>query len=224
MKKKVKMKVKEMNENGFDTDIYLEEQEKAIRERISKFNDKIYIEFGGKLVNDWHAFRVLKGYRPHTKIELLKRIKADAGFLFCVSAKDIINGRVRGDYKIDYRDETIRVLKECKKFGLDINNVVITLNEEGELHKKIADFYEELKLMGVNIYIYRTIRNYLNCSINELLRNEYIDVGKRIVVVTGAGGGSGKFGVCLTQLAHDFSNGKESGYAKFETFSMEFAY
>ena len=205
---------------GFDTDKYLEAQEKAIRERISKFKGKVYLEFGGKIVDDGHAERVLKGYRPNAKVELLKRLEADADFIFCVSAKDIINNRQRGDFKINYAQETIRVINRCKELGLDISKIVITLNKQGKLHKKIDEFCKMLYPLGKELYFHRLIDNYLNCGIEDLITNVYIKTDKKIVVITGAGGGSGKFGVCITQLAHDFEKGLNSGYAKFETFPI----
>jgi len=206
----------------FCTEKYLDAQEKAIKDRISKFKGKLYIEFDGKLVDDGHAERVLKGYRPNTKVELLKRIKSDTDFIFCVSAKDIVTNRQRGDFRIGYDQETIRVLKKTKSLDLFIDKVVITLfKPEYSNNKKLIEFVKMLEDIGVEIfYHYYNKIDYSNFTKEELIKDCYIKTNKKIVVVTGAGGGSGKFRVCLTLLTHDHMSGIDSGYAKFETFPI----
>lgn len=207
-----------MAQQTFDTNKYLEEQTKKIRERVSQF-EKLYLEFGGKLCYDMHAARVLPGYRPTAKIELLKKL-GDIEIIYCVGAKDIERGRVRRDFGLTYDNQTLKDISDIKEFGLRVNSVVITRCENESsiklLKKKLEDF-------GVNVFIHTEIPGYPN-DIEKVLegydRQPYVRSDKKLSIITGAGGGSGKMAVCLSQIFHERKKGMKTGYAKFETFPI----
>lgn len=210
-----------MLEKGFDTEKYLEVQSKEILERVKKFK-KLYLEFGGKICYDFHAARVLPGYDPNTKIRMLQMIKEDSEILFCVSSKDIESGKIRGDFAITYESATLKSINDLREFGLDVSAVVITrfFNEE-----KTLKFKSYLENLGIKVYVQKEIEGYPN-NVDKIVSKEgyganpYIETHKPIVVVTGAGPGSGKMSVCLSQLYQDSLNNQDSGFAKFETFPV----
>jgi len=206
---------------GFDTKKYLQIQSEEILNRVSKFK-KLYLEFGGKICYDFHAARVLPGYDPNTKIKMLKIIKENSEIIFCISSKDIENSKIRGDFGITYETATLKSINDLREFGLDVSAVIINRfsNEE-----KTLKFKAYLENIGVRVYLQKEIKGYPT-DVNKIVseegygRNPYVETTKPIVVVTGAGPGSGKMSFCLSQLYFDGLNNIESGFAKFETFPV----
>ena len=211
-----------MKKCGFDNEKYLTEQTKAILERVAKFDHKLYLEFGGKLLFDYHAARVLPGYDPTVKMKLLQRLKKDIEIIICIYAKDIEAGRLRGDFGMTYDMACLKTIDDLKDWGLDVNKVVITRFKSEPLAIKFKNRLERKK---INVYLHREIKGYPN-NLNMIVskrgygRNDYIKTEKPIIVVTAPGPGSGKLATCLSQLYHDHKNGINSGYAKFETFPI----
>jgi uncharacterized protein (UPF0371 family) len=211
-----------MRKIGFDNEKYLKEQTSAILERVKKFDNKLYLEFGGKLCFDYHAARVLPGYDPNVKIRLLQTLKDQADIVLCIFAQDIEKGRVRGDFGITYDAATLKLIDDLREWGLDILSVVIT-RFEGQQPAVI--FKNKLEHRGIKVYYHFPIQGYpadidLVCSPNGFGKNEYIKTSKPIIVVTAPGPSSGKLSTCLSQLYHDYKNGVKAGYAKFETFPI----
>ncbi len=214
--------IEKMKTIGFDNEKYLKEQTAAILERVEKFDQRLYLEFGGKLSFDYHAARVLPGYDPNVKIRLLKSLKDKIDIILCVYAGDIESGRVRGDFAITYDIATLKLIDDLRKWGLDILAVIIT-RFEGQPSAKV--FKNKLEMRGVKVYKHYPIKDYpedvdLICSRDGFGENEYIESQKQIVVVTAPGPNSGKLSTCLSQLYHDHKNKINSGYAKFETFPI----
>lgn len=202
---------------GFDTDKYLILQKKEILKRAAKFN-RLYLEFGGHLCYDGHASRVLPGYRPKLKIELLKNIK-DLEIIYCVSAKDLNTKKRLGDFKLDYKKQTLQDLISLRKSGLKVSAVTIT-RYSGEKH---ARDFGKLLAKKYNIYFSPEMKNYLKgarYAYKGYKNYPYIPVKSKIVVVTGAAGGSGKMATAMSQMYHEGKIGKDVGYAKFETFPI----
>ncbi len=211
-----------MQKTGFDNDKYLKEQTNAILERVEKFDNKLYLEFGGKLCFDYHAARVLPGYDPNVKIRLLQTLKDNIDIVLCIFSGDIEKGRVRGDFGITYDAATLKLIDDLREWGLDILSVVIT-RFEGQQSAVI--FKNKLEHRGVKVYYHFPISGYpadidLICSEKGFGKNEYIKSSKPIIVVTAPGPNSGKLSICLSQLYHDHKNGNKAGYAKFETFPI----
>ncbi len=222
MKKKSKILEKEKNRLGFDNEKYLTEQSREILKRVKQFNNKLYLEFGGKLGYDYHAERVLPGYDRHVKLKLLQKLKDKVEIILCIYADDIVQGKVRGDFAITYDFATLKLVDDLKKWGLDKVTLVITRFKDEPL---VIKFIDKLKKRGVKIYTHKEIDNYPNdvdyvVSKNGLGKNTYIPTTRPIVVVNGPGANSGKMATCLSQLYHDHKKGKKSGYAKFETFPI----
>ena len=211
-----------MKKTGFDTKKYLVAQKKAVEDRLAKFSGKLYLEFGGKLLDDFHASRALPGYHPNTKALLLKDLGKDLEILYCVSAKQLEQGKIRGDWDMGYDLATIKTLQNLADFGLPVLGVVIN-RFAGEEKAKILE--KRLKRMGVKVYKRYEIEEYPK-KVDKILsdqgygRDDYIKAKKPLVVVWGAGGGSGKLSTCLGQLYQDAKRGLNSGYAKFETFPV----
>lgn len=211
-----------MNKAGFDNEKYLKEQTAAILSRVKKFDNKMYLEFGGKLCFDYHAARVLPGYDPNVKIRLLQSLKDKIDIVLGIYAGDIEKGRVRGDFGITYDAATFKLIDDLRKWGLDILAVTITrfANQPSAII-----FKNKLERRGVKVYLHYPIDKYptdmdLVVSEKGFGRNEYIETTKPIVVVTAPGPNSGKLSICLSQLYHDHKRGMNSGYAKFETFPI----
>lgn len=207
---------------GFDNEKYLKEQTTAITDRVKKFNNKLYLEFGGKLCFDYHAARVLPGYDPNVKIRLLQQLKDKIDIVLCIYAGDIERGRVRGDFGITYDAATFKLIDDLRKWGLDILSVVITrFNNQ---HAAVI-FKSKLERRGVKVYLHYPIEGYpadvdTIVSDNGFGRNEFIETKKPISVITAPGPNSGKLSTCLSQLYQEHKRGVNAGYAKFETFPI----
>jgi uncharacterized protein (UPF0371 family) len=207
---------------GFDNDKYLKEQTAAITDRVKKFDNKLYLEFGGKLCFDYHAARVLPGYDPNVKIRLLQELKDKLDIVLCIYAGDIERGRVRGDFGITYDSATLKLIDDLRKWGLDILSVVITRFAN---QSSAVIFKNKLERRGVKVNLSYPIEGYpadvdAIVSDNGFGKNEYIQTKNPIVVITAPGPNSGKLSTCLSQLYHDHKRGINSGYAKFETFPI----
>lgn len=209
-----------MNKKGFDNKRYVEAQTKAILSRVKKFG-KLYLEFGGKLYGDFHASRVLPGYHPDAKIEVLRKI-GDSEIIFCISAKDIQKGKIRGDFGLTYDNAALKMIRDLRKFGLDVSAVVINRFANEPLAIKFKKFLDKLKIRA---YLQAEIQGY-PADVKKILsdegygKNPYIPTRKKIVVVTGVGPGSGKMSTCLSQLYFDSKKGIKLAFAKFETFPI----
>nr|WP_242586865.1 DUF1846 domain-containing protein [Enterococcus sp. DIV0869a] len=206
---------------GFDPQKYIEEQSKYILERVDHY-DKLYLEFGGKLIGDMHAKRVLPGFDADAKIKLLQKLKDQAEILICVYAGDIERNKIRGDYGITYDMDILRQIDELREYGLAVNSVVIT-RYSGQPSTKM--FINKLERRDIKVYKHAAIEDYpsnLEKIVSEegFGKNDYIPTTKPIVVVTAPGPGSGKLATCLNQLYHESRNGKTAGYSKFETFPV----
>ncbi|HPB81462.1 MAG TPA: DUF1846 domain-containing protein [Spirochaetota bacterium] len=207
---------------GFDNEKYLMEQTQAIIERSEQFGSRLYLEFGGKILFDYHASRVLPGFDPNVKMRLLQKLKDKAEIILCIYAGDIERKKIRADFGITYDADALKLIDDLKERGLAICGVVITRFEN---RPTTAIFKKKLERRGVKVYTHRFTRGYptdleLVVSDEGYGANDYIETTKPIVVVTGPGPGSGKLATCLSQLYHDHRNGINSGYAKFETFPI----
>lgn len=207
---------------AFDSKKYLKAQREAIEDRLSRFSDRLYLEFGGKLIDDFHATRTLPGYEANNKLKLLLSLKRKVGVILCVSAKQLSDGKIRGDSGQSYKETTIKALKDLQEFGLEVEGVVIN-RYEGE--KEADNLIRRLKLMKVRVTKRKEIKNYpkdlkLTISENGFGSDEYLKVKNKLIVVWGAGPGSGKLSTCLGQIYHEEKRGENSGYAKFETFPV----
>ncbi len=207
---------------GFDNEKYLKEQTAAILERVKQFNDKLYLEFGGKLLYDYHASRVLPGFDPNVKMRLLQKLKDKTDVILCIYAGDIERKKIRADFGITYDSDALKTIDDFREWGLDITAVVIT-RYEGQPSAK--SFKNKLERRGVMVYTHQFTKGYPTdvetiVSDEGYGANDMIKTTKPIVVVTGPGPGSGKLATCLSQLYHEYKRGTEAGYAKFETFPI----
>ena len=207
---------------GFDNDKYLAMQSAHIRERIGQFGGKLYLEFGGKLFDDFHASRVLPGFQPDSKIRMLQQLRDDAEIVIAVSANDIEKNKVRGDLGITYDDDCLRLIDAFRSLGLYVGGVCIT-QYAGQ---SAADaFIKRLNTLGVRNYRHYPIAGYPSdvahiVSDEGFGRNEYIETTHSLIVITAPGPGSGKMATCLSQLYHDNRRDIRAGYAKYETFPI----
>ena len=207
---------------GFDNDKYLKIQSEHIKERISKFGDKLYLEFGGKLFDDFHASRVLPGFQPDSKLRMLMQLADCAEIVIVISAVDIEKNKVRGDLGITYDMDVLRLRDEFQNRGLMVGSVCIT-HYKGQ---QAADIFRaKLEKMNIKTYLHYTIEGYpsniaLIDSDDGYGKNDYIETTRPLVVVTAPGPGSGKMATCLSQLYHENKRGVKAGYAKFETFPI----
>ena len=207
---------------GFDNDKYLKMQSEHIRERIHSFGGKLYLEFGGKLYDDYHASRVLPGFKPDSKLQMLLQLKDEAEIVIVINAGDIEKNKIRGDLGITYDVDVIRLYNVFTKIGLYVSSVVLT-QYEGQ---RSADaFRKRLEALGVRVYNHYPINGYpsnleLIMSDEGYGKNDYIETTRRLVVITAPGPGSGKMATCLSQLYHENKRGIDAGYAKFETFPI----
>ncbi len=209
-------------EYGFDNGKYLKIQSEHIKERIAQFEDKLYMEFGGKLFDDYHASRVLPGFRPDSKLRMLMQLRDDAEIVIVISAIDIEKNKVRTDLGITYDMDVLRLRKEFLSRGLAVNSVVIT-HYNGQ--SSAQEYRQRMERLGVKVYYHYTIEGYpenvtLIDSEDGFGKNDYVETTRPLVVVTAPGPGSGKMAVCLSQLYQDAKRGIKSGYAKFETFPV----
>ena len=211
-----------MGKIGFDNAYYIEKQKRHILERIEAAQGKLYLEFGGKLFDDYHAARVLPGFDVNAKIKLLYELRAQAEIIFVVSAGDIEKTKMRADLGITYDMDVLRLIDDISHMGIAVNSVVIT-RYTGQPAADV--FLAKLTMRGVKNYIHRPIRGYPTeieyiCSENGFGANPYVETTKPLVVVTGPGPGSGKLATCLSQVYHETVRGTQAGYAKFETFPI----
>ncbi len=208
-------------EIGFDHKKYIQEQSKYILERVDMF-DKLYLEFGGKLMFDLHAKRVLPGYDENAKIKLLQELKDKAEIIICIYAGDLERNKIRGDFGIPYHLDVLRLIDDLRNYGLSVNSVVITRYN----HQSCANaFKNKLEQRGICVYTHEATKGYptdvdLIVSEEGYGKNAYIQTTKPLVVVTAPGPGSGKLGTCLSQLYHENKRGVKAGYSKFETFPV----
>lgn len=207
---------------GFDSEKYLKEQSQAILARAEKFDDKLYLEFGGKLICDFHAARVLPGFDPDAKIKLLQRLKDKVDIVICIYAGDIEQKKMRADFGLAYDADTMRTIDDLRDWGLDVKAVVVTRYQD---QPAVRTFINKLSRRGIKVYTHRPIQGYPT-EIETIVSkkgygaNAYIETDKPIVVVTGPGPNSGKMATCLSQVYHEYQKGVRAGYAKFETFPV----
>ena len=208
--------------DGFDNEKYLRIQSEKIKERIARFGDKLYLEFGGKLFDDYHASRVLPGFQPDSKLRMLMQLADVAEIIIVISAVDIEKNKIRNDLGITYDKDVLRLRDEFQMRGLMVGSVVIT-HYTGQ--EAVKAFRGKLKKMGIKAYYHYTIPGYpsnvaLIDSDEGYGKNDYVETSRPLVVVTAPGPGSGKMAVCLSQLYQDYKKGVKAGYAKFETFPV----
>ena len=207
---------------GFDNDRYLEAQTDAILERLQRFDNKLYLEFGGKLLFDYHAARVLPGFDPNVKMRLLSKLKDKAEILLCIHAGAIERKKMRADFGITYDADAMKLIDDLRERGIELRAVVITRFDD----QSSAQLFENrLSRRGIAVYTHRATKGYPTdvdriASEEGYGANVYIETTKPLVVVTGPGPGSGKLATCLSQMYHDHMHGLHSGYAKFETFPI----
>lgn len=208
---------------AFDVEKYLAEQTAEILERIKRFDNKLYLEFGGKLLFDYHAARVLPNFDPNVKMRLLQKIKDKIDIILCIYAGDIDRKKIRADFGITYDIDVLKLIDDLRHdWGLEITAVVITRFED---QPSAQAFKNKLERRGLRVYTHRATQGYptdvdLIVSKDGYGRNSYIETSHPLVVVTGPGPGSGKLGTCLSQLYHEYERGIRAGYAKFETFPI----
>ena len=207
---------------GFDNQKYLTMQSEHIRERISKFGDKLYLEFGGKLFDDYHASRVLPGFAPDSKLQMLLQLVDQAEMIISINADDIENNKVRHDLGLTYDLDVLRLVKVYRSKGLYVSSVVIT-QYKGQ--KSIESFKNKLEALDIKVYYHYPIEGYPH-NVEHIVsdagygQNDYVETTRPLVVVTAPGPGSGKMATCLSQLYHENKRGIKAGYAKFETFPI----
>ena len=207
---------------GFDNEKYLKMQSEHIKERIALFGNKLYLEFGGKLFDDFHASRVLPGFQPDSKLKMLLQLKDQAEVVIVISADDIESNKVRNDYGITYDVDVLRLIDVFHSFGLLVGSVVINkFNGQNSAIK----FRERLDNLGIKSYIHYNIPGYPSdiatiVSDEGYGKNDYIETQRPLVIVTAPGPGSGKMATCLSQIYHEHKRGINAGYAKFETFPI----
>lgn len=215
---------------SFNTHTYLTAQIAKIAAVVNSSTDRIYIEFGGKVIQDKHSSRVLPGYHENAKLKIIKKIcqlgshgESNTDSVFIVSAADILRGRIRGDFQTTYDQETLRTLTELNKSGVTIRNVAITLMPKGKkIPRIIKKLMNNLDDLQIRTHLFNSVSNYLPQKelFHELSANPFINSDKKIFLVLSPGGGSGKFGVCLNQLYHEMTRNYAPRYLKFETFPV----
>ena len=211
-----------MQLTGFDNDKYIRIQSEQIKQRIERFGGKLYLEFGGKLFDDYHASRVLPGFAPDSKVRMLMELRDTAEIVIVISAADIAKNKVRGDLGITYDLDVLRLIDAFRGIGLYVGSVVIT---QFSAQPAAELFRHRLESLGLRVYLHYPIEGYpsdvsLIVSDDGYGRNEYIETTRSLVVVTAPGPGSGKMATCLSQLYHEHKRGISAGYAKFETFPV----
>ena len=211
-----------MRKIGFYNDKYLSMQSEHIRERIGQFGDKLYLEFGGKLFDDYHASRVLPGFAPDSKLQMLLQLADQAEMIISINAADIERNKIRHDLGITYDQDVIRLIGVYKEKGLYVSSVVIT-RYAGQSSADV--FQKKLEAIGIKVYHHYSIDGYPN-NVEKIVsdegygKNEYVETTRPLVIVTAPGPGSGKMATCLSQLYHENKRGVKAGYAKFETFPI----
>lgn len=207
---------------GFDNQKYLTMQSQHIRERIAKFDNKLYLEFGGKLFDDFHASRVLPGFEPDSKLQMLLQLKDQAEVVIVISAEDIESNKIRGDHGITYDLDVLRLIDAFTESGLFVGSVCLTKYNS---QPQAEAFRRRLDTMGIRSYCHYKIPGYPNdvariVSDEGYGKNDYIETQRPLVIITAPGPGSGKMATCLSQLYHEYKRGVKAGYAKFETFPI----
>lgn len=210
------------SKTGFDNEKYLQEQSSAILERVKMFNNKLYLEFGGKLLFDYHASRVLPGFDPNVKMRLLHELRDRADILLCIYAGDIERKKVRADFGITYDVDALKLIDDLRDWELGVLGVVITRFDN---QPSAQIFKNKLERRGIKVFTHRFTKGYptdidVIVSDQGCGANDYIPTEKPLIIVTGPGPGSGKLATCLSQLYHDHKRGMKPGYAKFETFPI----
>lgn len=211
-----------MSKIGFDHDKYLKMQSEKIKERIAAFGGKLYLEFGGKLFDDNHASRVLPGFKPDSKINMLAQLRDHAEIVIVINAADIEKNKVRSDLGITYDVDVLRLIDAFRGYGLYVGSVCLTRFAE---QPGVVAYQKKLESLGMKVYRHYSIPGYpsnipLIVSDEGYGRNEYIETSRELVVVTAPGPGSGKMATCLSQLYHEHKGGIKAGYAKYETFPI----
>ncbi|MCX6984313.1 MAG: DUF1846 family protein, partial [Lentisphaerae bacterium] len=207
---------------AFDNEKYIREQTEEILERVKMFNNKLYLEFGGKLLFDYHASRVLPGYDPNVKMRLLRQLKDSADIILCIFAGDIERRKIRADFGITYDSDALKIIDDLREWGIEVTAVVITRFDN---QPSAVLFKNKLERRNVKVYTHYAIKGYpadidMIVSADGYGKNHFIETTKPLVVVTGPGPGSGKLSTCLSQLFHEHKMGRNAGYAKFETFPI----
>ena len=208
-------------EIAFDNEKYLKIQKEKIEERINMFDNKLYLEFGGKIFDDYNASRVLPGFSPDAKIKLLQEFKENLEIIFCINANNLQKNKIRADYGIGYDVELLRLIENIQKLDIEINSVVITMYTGQDVRK----LKQTLENKNIKVYMHSPTKGYpdnVEVIVSEegYGKNPYIETTKKLVVVTAPGPNSGKLGTCLSQLYHEHKRGIKAGYAKFETFPV----
>ena len=211
-----------MKKEGFDNQLYIQRQSAEIQKRIAQLGGKLYLEFGGKLFDDFHASRVLPGFAPDSKIQMLRSMADKAEIIIAINAGDIVKNKIRGDLGITYDQDVLRLIDAFRGFGLFVSSVVITCYTG---QPTVEAFQQKLEKLGLRVYRHYPIEGYpynVPVIISEagFGKNEYVETQRPLVVVTAPGPGSGKLAVCLSQLYHENLRGVNAGYAKFETFPI----
>ncbi len=207
---------------GFDNEKYLKEQSKSILERAAQFGNKLYLEFGGKLVYDYHASRVLPGFDPNVKMKLLKVLKDKIEVIICIYSGDIERRKIRADFGITYDSNALKLIDDLRDGEINVSGVVVTRYNGQQIVKQ---FMNKLERRDIKVYTHSLIKGYptnieLIISEKGYGANPYIETLKPIVIVTAPGPGSGKLSTCLSQIYHDYIRGIDASYAKFETFPI----
>ncbi len=207
---------------GFDNEKYIREQTGEILERVTRFDNKLYLEFGGKLLYDYHAARVLPGYDPNVKMRLIRTLKDKADILLCIYAGDIERKKIRADFGITYDSDALKLIDDLRSWDIDVLGVVITRYDDQPAAKL---FKNKLERRSIRVVTHRFTKGYPT-DVEAIVSDEgyganaYIETDKPLVIVTGPGPGSGKLATCLSQLYHEYRRGVKAGYAKFETFPI----
>lgn len=211
-----------MKEIGFSSELYTKLQTEKILERIQKFDNKLYLEFGGKLFDDMHAYRVLPGFAYNNKINILKKLKDKAEIIFVISAGDIERNKIRADFGITYGNDVLRLVDKIRAMGILVSSIVVT-QYTGQTAADV--FLNKLQRRGEKTYVHRCTKGYPT-DVDTIVSDEgyganpYVETTRPLVVVTAPGPGSGKLATCLSQLYHEYKRGVKAGYAKFETFPI----
>ncbi len=207
---------------AFDNKKYLTLQSKEILDRVSKFDSKLYLEFGGKLFDDYHASRVLPGFEPDTKLKMLLKLKSKVEVVIVINANDIQKNKIRSDLGITYESDVLRLMDAFNEAGLLVGSVCITQYQDSP---QVNTFKNKLNNLGIKTYLHYEIKGYPH-DVKKIIsedgfgKNEYIETKRPIVVITAPGPGSGKMATCLSQLYHENIRGIKAGYAKYETFPI----
>ena len=211
-----------MNKLAFDNEKYIIQQSAKIMERVQRFNNKLYLEFGGKLFDDYHASRVLPGFQPDIKVQMLKEMADKVEIIIAINAHDIEKSKRRSDLDITYNQDVLRLIDAFTSIGLYVSSVVIT---QYVAYEPVDNFRRQLENLGIKVYLHYTIEGY-PFNVDRIVsdegfgKNDYIETTRPLVVVTAPGPGSGKMAVCLSQLYHEYKRGVYAGYAKYETFPI----